>query len=108
MLTGLVMVFLQNCPESESFCLESQMTEPNIFLYYPPCQLKLSMNYSLFGFFLPVRIFIAQLLSGDFSSVRLLVVLRKVRLGYSWFEFSIPGNLSELLLRAGGGAGLSV
>lgn len=76
-----MVVFLQNCPVSESFCLESQMTEPNIFIYYPPRQLKLSMNYSLFGCFLPVRIFIAELLSGHFSSMELSVVLRKVRLG---------------------------
>lgn len=76
-----MVVFLRNCPASESFCLESQMTEPNIFIYYPPRQLKLSMNYSLFGCFLPVRIFIAELLSGHFSSMELSVVLRKVRLG---------------------------
>ena len=76
-----MVVFLRNCPASESFCLESQMTEPNIFIYYLPCQLKLSMNYSLFGCFLPVKIFIAELLSGHFSSMELSVVLRKVRLG---------------------------
>ena len=45
------MVFLQNRPESESFCLESQMTEPDIFLCCPPCQLESSVNRSLSGCF---------------------------------------------------------